>query len=363
MKILRTLWLCLLPASQIIPSASASQACSGDVASGQTLFQSLADQGYEAYAQGYYEDAAACFTKALALRPDRLDLSEQLAYALRKSFRNAEGRAQFEQVWERTTPDRKPRIAREIEALSRPLRASGYFVHRDSAIPSDRLAAAGGSLTQSQAGVEVAWHPPSIGYRDGRTFQLFSRLLWGLDGNSLHFRDETYQAGLGIKYKPLATQNIVLAAERLISVGHEARDDWMLRSAYSWDRGYGQQPGKNHWPFVTFYVDGALIRPTNPDIFAASDIRAGYSFLISGDKGPLVIATPHIVTTGVVQKDPAGTTTLLEAGPGVSIKLWLQNGAHGAVRSSLDLIMQYRIKMAGNSAGESGFTITLAADF
>ncbi len=363
MTILRLFWLCLLLATLIIPSANAAQACPAREASGQAAFQNLADQGYSAYSQGHYEDATTCFRQALVLKPDRLDLSEQLAYALRRSFKNVEARAQFEQVWQSTSPDRKPRIAREIEALSRPLRASGYFVHRDSAIPSDALAAAGGSLTQSQAGVEVAWRPPHIGYRDGRTFEAFSRLLWGLDGSSLRFRDETYQAGIGVKYKPLATQNIVLAAERLISVGDQARDDWMLRSAYSWDKGYGLQPGKDHWPFMTFYVDGALIRPTNPDIFAASDIRTGYSFLISGNQAPLLIATPHIVTTGVVQKDPAGTTTLLEAGPGVSVKLWLQNGAHGAVRSSLDLILQYRVKLAGNSAGKSGFTITLAADF
>lgn len=346
--------LCILAPLSAIAETSQQQAES---------FQKSAGCGYENYNKGHYEQAITCFKASYAIAPDPRAIAEQIAYAYRKLGRNSAAKEWFEKAWRLAPPEHQGRLGREIEALSRPLRLDSYFVYRSSAISESRLATAGSTLTQSQAAIEAAYRPPVIGFRDGRIFEVYSRLIAGLDGNSLDFRTKSMQAGLGGRYKPLSALNFWVAGERLIKVGDQSSDNWLARASYSWSKGYGIDEKAANWRYFTAYFDTALIRPQKPDIFITAETRLGQSFRLSGRESPVFVITPHLFLNGVLENDSGRKTSIVEAGPGIGLKLWFPNGAHGAFRSAIDLVLQYRQKLGGNSAGGSGIAVTAALSF
>ncbi len=319
--------------------------------------------GFAAYDAGDYRTAAAAFERALSEKPDLPLVAAQLGYAYRKLGRNRDAARAFRQALA-TGPeldmDARHRLRREVQVSENAIDFSLYHVHRSAALSTRQVSLTGPSLTQSQSGAELSWLPPGIGYRDGRVFRLGGRILWGYEGKSLDPRGESVQAGIGASYKPFAAHNLVFGAERLIAVGDEARDDWMLRAGYSWARGYGADFAKRSWPYFTFYGEAAVIDPGNPDLLLAAEARAGRSFRLMGDGfGPVAVATPHATLAASRQKDSFAGTDLVEGGPGVSFKLHFADSPASAHGGSIELLLQYRAKIAGDSAGGSGLVLTL----
>ena len=250
-----------------------------------------------------------------------------------------------------------------MQTLENHFDSSAYLIYREAALSDGLLAAAGPSLVQSQGGVELAWTPPQIGFRDGKRLQLFGRLAWGHSDN-FALKEESAQAGIGVRYKPWRDHNLVFAAERLAAVGKAARNDWMLRASYSWDTGYDLQPEASSWRYGTLYLDAAVIDPADPDVLLAAEGRYGRSFLISGGAyGPAWVTTPHVVVAGNVQKDAFHATTLLESGPGLSVKLFFADASEAAHGGTLEFLVQYRLKVGGDSAGGSGVVATMVMQY
>lgn len=346
--------LCLLPAFPAMAGVPSHLSES---------FQKSAACGYESYNKGDYRQAISCFKASYGAAPDPRAIAEQIAYAYRKLGENGPAKEWFEKAYDLAPPDSRNRLAREIEALSRPLRLDSYFVYRSSAISESSLATAGSTLTQSQAAIEAAYRPPVIGFRNGRIFEVYTRLIAGLDGNSLDFRPKSTQAGLGVRYKPLSSLNFWVAGERLIKVGDQSGNNWLARASYSWAKGYGVEEKAANWRYITAYFDTALIRPQDPDIFITAETRLGQSYRISGNESTVFVMTPHLFLNGVLENNSGAKTSIVETGPGLGLKLWLPNGAHGAYRSAIDLVIQYRQKLGGNSAGGSGIAVTAALSF
>lgn len=372
---LRALLLCLglmspatlaaaLAGSPTLPLAALyTDQVAGPPPPAETAF-SLADKGYKAYAAGDYRAAAQAFEGSLALDPDQSALASQLGYALRNLGRGKEAGRWFRHAI--THADGPPTygMRREVAFAENSLDATAYLIWRENALDGSALAAVGPSLTQSQGGTELAWTPPRIGERNGRKFQVFGRVLWGFEGDTLNIQGESYQAGVGARYKPLGGHNLVLTAERLIAIGDFARNEWMLRASYSRDTGFGYDPERARWTYATFYADAAVIDPASPDVFLLAEGRYGQSFRIAGGaNGAGWVLTPHVTAASVLQHDSFHTTTLIEAGGGLSLKLWFDDTplrAHGA---SAELLIQWRGKLAGDSTGPSGFLSTLVLSF
>lgn len=325
----------------------------------ETAF-SQAQKGYDAYASGDFQAAAAAFQRSLALNLEQPVLAAQLGYTYKELGRSRDAAKSFRDSITRTKGEADYHLRREVEVLENRFDATAYVIWRENALDGPALAAAGPSLTQSQGGAELAWTPPRIGYRKGRKLQLFGRFLWGFEGDTFNVQDESYQAGFGLRYRPLTEHNLVLTAERLVGVGDYARDNWMLRASYSWDRGYAYQPKETSWDYLTFYADAAVIDPADPDLFLLAEGRYGRSFRIAGGgTGPGWVLTPHATASTVLQHDSFNTTTLVEAGAGASLKLWFADTAYVAHAASAELLVQWRGKIAGDSAGPSGFIATL----
>jgi len=329
----------------------------------ETAF-SLAARGYDAYAVQDYAAAARAFEASLALNPAQPDLAAQLAYTEKALGNNKEAARWFRHAIAHKDGPVDYNLRREVQFAENSFDATAYMIWRENALDGSALAAAGPSLTQSQGGVEGMWTPPGIGNRDGRTLQVFSRVLWGFEGDTLNLQRESYQAGLGVRYRPLRKHNLVFTGERLVAIGDFARDDWMLRASYSWDKGFRYYPKRDRWDYITLYADAALIDPASPDIFLLTEGRYGQSFRIAGGEyGAGWVLTPHITSAAVFQHDSFNTTTLWEAGGGLSLKLWFADTPDRAHAASAELLFQWRGKLAGDSAGPSGFLTTLVLQF
>lgn len=325
-----------------------------------------ATAGYAAYGRGDYPAAIEAFEAALALDPSLGPIAAQLGYAYKILGQNHAAAGAFRRALASVTIADSDRFIyrREVETLENTLTLGAYLVYREAALSQEFLPLLGPTLSQSQGGVELAWTPPKIGFQNGRRLEFFGRLLWGFDSKSFKIRDESWQNGLGVRWKPLAAHNLVFSGERLIAIGADARNDWMLRASYSWDRGYGLKPAERRWRYTTIYADIAVIDPARPDLFLAAEGRFGESFRVSGGaSGPAMILTPHLLLAGAVQHDSFATTTLVEGGPGLSYKLYFADSAMSAHGASVELLAQYRFKLAGTSAGSSGAVLTLVLQY
>lgn len=313
-----------------------------------------AELGYAAYAQRDYKSAIQHFEQALKTSPGKRDIRLQLAYAYKITGQNDLAVQNFKTAID--SGGQNFALRREVEQLENRFEVSSYAIYRDESSSTRQL---GADLTRSQTGLEVSYQPENIGFRNGRKFQIYGRLLSAMKQDSLAIDPDSHQGGIGLRLKPLANQNLVLSAERLVKVGEFARNDWMIRAGYSYDHGTDYQPDKAGWWSYSLYLDAALIDPSSPDIFLTSQVTGGYSMTLAEG----LVLQPRLTALGSWQKDSFRTASLFEAGPGVNIRYYFNETKYEAYRGYLDLTVEYRLKLSGNSVGGSGPIVGLTFHF
>jgi Bacteriophage N adsorption protein A C-term len=159
---------------------------------------------------------------------------------------------------------------------------------------------------------------------------------------------KSLQAGFGLRWQPV--KNITVEAARLVKVGSQSRDDWLLRAGAGVGAWRPANVGQARWLHWQVRADAALIGLSRADIFAQADARFGLGIRLNDQ----VSLTPYIGSTATLQKDVA-TATLVEVSPG----LWL----HRSGRIPLDARLEYRWKMAGSAAASNGVALTFAVGF
>lgn len=312
---------------------------------------------YEAYGNGEYKTAIIHFERALIFLPHNRDIILQLAYAYKKTGQNSAALKKFNTAIDQYGDSNAPfALRREVEQLENRFEANGYMIYRDESSSPRQL---GADLTQSQAGVEVSYQPKKAGFNNGRKFQVYARLLSGMIQDRLALNPDSYQAGVGLRIKPLSDHNLVLSAERLIKVGDFARNDWMLRAGYSRDYLTDYQEDKTGWWSYSLYLDAALIDPASPDIFLTSQVTGGYSMIMAEG----LVMQPRLSALASWQKDSFREASLIEAGPGLKMRYYFNDTKYEAYRSYIDLSIEYRIKLSGNSIGGSGPIVSLLVHF
>ena len=109
------------------------------------------------------------------------------------------------------------------------------------------------STYTSQLGTELYYRPEAFGNRNGALFEVFGRLfetLYDQAGGPTGLR--TTQGMVGARWKPFSDHNLVLEVDKLIALGDAARNDTLLRAAYSYTVGTDLRAIDTHWP--TWYV-------------------------------------------------------------------------------------------------------------
>ena len=196
-----------------------------------------------------------------------------------------------------------------------------------------------GALDVWQGGVEAYWQPPVIGYIDGRTIQLFVR-------GYLNFRNgiggpigfDTTQESIGIRFKPLVSQNISFTAERLFAVGKLAINDWLFRIGYSAGDGGDLRVDTNEWRSWQVFGEAAYFL-SGRRVLVGTEVRYGWS--IPWPNYRRLTIYPHALIA--VDYDSAAKDELVNAiGPGLSVRAWYGEDRYHAPPAWLEINAQYR---------------------
>jgi tetratricopeptide (TPR) repeat protein len=302
-------------------------------------------------------DAARVFERVVAIEPDRVGLYAELGYLYAALADTPRAVAWFRKAIDATPPDggetallERARLQSEVARMSKRFDVYAFLTYRSSSRqPSAGNTAPLGGALPSQSGVEVAYQPPVIGFRDERIFQVFGRLLWNLRPSSLELDDDSVQAGIGVRYKPLRTQNLFVSVERLIAIGDRAQDDWLLRALYSWQHHPDNVVDRSSWNYSTVFGDVGY--------FAESSVWALYGELRQGFTWrpySRLLVTPHLVADARYADSRGPTDSFFEGGGGVSVRFLFNESPYEGYRSSVELLAHYKAGRFFERARSSG---------
>jgi len=285
-------------------------------------------------------------------------------YAAKRLGRNAEAARLFSRGLDARTatgvtpaePAQDYGLRREVESLQRTWGAVLSTAYRQGGLFP------GVALEQRilQQGLEASWQPESLA-RNGRLLQVFVQgfetLHNGHDGTT---GGPTVQGAAGLRVKPFASENLVLAAQKLFPGGRYALDDWLFRAAYSRDRGLDLRPWQEDWSYWSVYTEGDAFARSGHYIHQA-EVRAGHSWRLPGAEG-LGTLSPHLVLAGDYDNRLPSDRTAAGLGAGLSLRRWFRQDAHRAPASWIDLTLQARARLNQASRG-GGLFITLTTSF
>ena len=189
---------------------------------------------------------------------------------------------------------------------------------------------------------EAFWQPRWFGFRNGTIAQLYARLSDNGPGiGTTQQGGKALEGTLGVRYKPLAETNLVLAAERHFAFESQATDDWLLRAGYSGGHGLDISPVERSWTFEQHYAEVGYYTRQERTLMSG-EARYG----ISSKLADLDSLTGSLYVGGAVSYDSAERrTTSAGVGPGLSLRYWFRETSYRAPASYVNLDLGYRLPL------------------
>jgi tetratricopeptide (TPR) repeat protein len=236
-------------------------------------------------------------------------------------------------------------LRREIHKIENTWDGTAYLSYAGGGVGSSNPPSGGsGGVPRGGGALELAYTPPIIGYRDDRILQAVGRINWNFESGSLAFDVGSYQGALGLRYKPIKTQNFKIGVERLFALGDDALDAWLFRALYSWEDGYDLKPMEKWWNYSFLYGEFDYFLTDTDRAVWAGELRQGATYNIK-DR---YLITPHL-QAGINYWAPDGgeggddgIPSFVEGGPGVSFKYLFDESDYKAYNSSLELLFYYK---------------------
>ena len=251
-------------------------------------------------------------------------------------------------------------IRRNIAQVSREWGANASLSYRGTASSLGLGGATSANSNDSlQLGAEVYWRP--FGYRNGKLFEVYARAFetpyskaGGLTGAS------SIQGSVGLRWKPFATENFVLALGRLFPVGSKMASDTLAQVAYFNGSGGELRTDSPSWWTQQYYAEAGRYFQ-HPQTYGAANARIGRSFRLDTISSDLV-AFPHAVlaadySNAYVQRSAVGM------GPGINFRYWYREDTYSSHRSYVDFTLQYRAKLSGDEQRSKGTFLTLLTSY
>jgi tetratricopeptide (TPR) repeat protein len=276
--------------------------------------------------------AAQLMSEVLAAEPKRYTLHEDLGYTYLSLGENERAIEQFKwvidnrQLYPAETPEERMATERKMAALRETVSSvephwtalaysnlclSGTYCNR-------RITNLGSLLSANQGGIELAYQPPEIGYVDGRILQGFARTYFSYSPGTVNPQGESFQGGVGLRYKPLSDYNLVLSGERMVRLGSASQNNWMARAAFSTSTGAGGyivEPEAGRPRYSLLYLDLAATLASPRQYLTYGDVREGLNFRLT-DR---VVISPFVY--GIFRGNyGVGPNTSAETGVGLSLR-------------------------------------------
>ncbi|MFC5472640.1 NfrA family protein [Paraherbaspirillum soli] len=322
--------------------------------------------------KGRYTDATRLFEQTLADDPEHAGMRQDIAYAYLHSDDSVNAERWFKQAidYRYSTIVEQPgtmdedlyRLRSELGNLNKTFEVGLYQSYRannhaanTSFSPSP--GSINGGLIPSQGGLEALYKLPGAGVNGDWTWQLFSRMLWSNEPGSVAILGKSLQGGLGARVKPFSTLDFYVGLERLVKIGNQAQDDWLLRSSIGWSDGYGLKPNQASWNMTTVYGDFGYFFRNGGTESVYGEARQGRTFNVANK----LLITPHLVIDGRHQWPDPFDTSYFEGGVGVSFKYLFNETRYEATRSNIDFNIQYKHGISPRRG--DGWVFTLGARF
>ena len=327
------------------------------------------DLGYAYLKAGRLEDAIRNFETALVREPPSLEVYKELGYLQMRNRNNDEAVKWFKLAVDNrdqyaySTKEEKEkldedmeRIRGEIHKINNRFDVTIYDVYRPNSDDDVTSAGnAGGGIVRSQGGVEFAYQPHGIGFRDERILQFITRVSWNNEHESLRMEEDSFQGAVGFRYKPFKRNNLYVGAERLFAIGDQSIDDWLLRAMYSWGDGLGLKPGKRSWNYTSVYGDVGYFLDTSTRAYYAQ-FRQGRTFNFKDT----LLVTPHLTVDGRWEDPDPEDTSYSEAGGGLLFNHLFNESHYEGKLSNWEWLVQYKNRLEKSS---SGVVVTSVAHF
>jgi tetratricopeptide (TPR) repeat protein len=316
--------------------------------------QALVELASEAQHFGDDRLALRLYARADALTPLSGDTAMNAGYSARRGHDDAAAAHYFSRGLADAAFKGAPnvdqarfQVRREIAELTRRWGATASIFYDDSNGLSRLPGAGRGNL---QAGLEVYYRP--LGYHSGRPVEVFARAFETLDtARGDPVGAETVQGWVGVRAKPLETQNLVLEASRLVKLGARSRADWMVRASASAGTGMDLRQDRRAWPVWSLFGDAAHLIDAD-ETFGVAEARIGRSYRTGADSRLILAPFAGLHAT---YDSGAATHVALGVEPGLWVRRWFRPGEFAAPRSFADLTLQYRIRLAGARRAEGLF--------
>ncbi|WP_168023252.1 NfrA family protein [Haematospirillum sp. 15-248] len=301
------------------------------------------DLGYTRAALGDTQGAQDAFSDVI---------EDERLYAAMRQYTPVQNRAH---IWG---------LRRQNSILNDNLALQGYTTVCPQASSCRRTTSpVGDALNEAQGGVELAWRPPSVGYRDGRTLAITGRLFWGtINGASPVPDKHTTQAGAGLRWKPLREHDFNLAAERLFSIGSKTEDNTLVRVSYGLSSSMDIPPDEPAWtPYYSFYVDAGRFLEKSKARLVSSELRLGGKWRM----GTPYIAAPFALIGGSHTGTSTLDDTIARSGIGLHWRLWYNDSASHAHQSYIDVTPRLTrdITKDGQGGRQTRFIVSVLARF
>ncbi|AHX16222.1 hypothetical protein CH75_07030 [Dyella jiangningensis] len=318
-----------------------------------------ASLGYAYLQAGEPEKARTQFESASRTNPDDPALTRQLLYVHQQLGDNEQAQAYAARAIDQLGPSTDGAAAgdgsqededeqlytlrRLHEDLGRKWRFNADMSLGDS-VSSAANAAAPGVSYRSYLQLEGQYRfDPSLTGGDINTLAAYARVFAGSGASGGFWPVNAPMLGVGLHWKPLRSQNIVLTAEQQtpLSNNRDTHNDTMLRASGSW--AFGTQysddwhaPGRS-WITQNFYVDLAYYLRAEETV-ATLDYTLGWEHKLV--EGQAIEPYVHLQYTGIDRAHGLGYEKDGRMGIGLQWNLWFGETRYDAYPHRLSLALE-----------------------
>ncbi|MFL6352995.1 MAG: NfrA family protein [Bryobacteraceae bacterium] len=310
----------------------------------RVYLQSLA---YAYKGAGRPTDAVLCFEDLAASMPGSVETYRELAYLEMHFAHNASAERWFRKAIDAERPQADQQntaavqgtegLREDLARVTNHFNLTVYEGYSDQQSLATTLVPALGvdSIVPAGAGIELDYQPPGIGFRNERIVQVFTRAMWSNRSGSLAPQSGSEQMGLGVRYKPLVSQNLQLSFERLFPLGSGLQQNWMARAMSSWSAGFDLRPTRKRWNYTLLFVDAAFLLQGPRTAAEFGQFRQGITFRV----GDALLVTPYAISAARHQSPQAAVGTYIEAGAGLSLRFLFHEAGDLPRKSSFEALV------------------------
>lgn len=304
---------------------------------------------------GQDKDAVWCFEKYLKFYNYSLDSLSDAGYALMRIIKNDYAACMFSHaldIYNHINPtmedlnrgdiyfNKAHNLRKELSSLDKVWGLYPFIEINNFDIENEQQNVVRG--LPSQAGIELSYRPPVIGFRDYRIFELYAGASTRVEQERLKIERDYTQGVFGARYKPFKPLNFNIALEKHYRIGKFARDDYLLRFMFSDETNKDKHVFNPEKVFInySFYAELGKFYKHEKERYGYVDFSVGPAKVYKGSG--FLITFPRVrVKRRWQDDDTLSTAKYFMWGAGVAARLYEKEKEYFTQRWYFDVYVEY----------------------